>query len=220
MTARFDDETLVAYVDGELDEAAARRVEAAIGQDPKLAETVRALREGAAALRAAFAGPVHHDVPDRLRETVDVGFAARRRDGGDRTGYHRPVLAAMAASLAIMAIGIGAAYVFLESQVERRLARLEAAREADRDIIQAAVAMALEKHLSGVPATWQNPQSGSHGQVEPVRTFRSAGGQWCREYVVTADLRSSARQEEVRRAIACRDDAGQWRTRLELSSES
>lgn len=79
------------------------------------------------------------------------------------------------------------------------------------------VALALETRVSGKPATWRNPDSGSYGTVEPVRTFRAANGQWCREYIQTADLAAELFQPARRRAIACRDPDGQWRTRLELA---
>ncbi len=220
MTRQVDDETLMAYVDGELDETAAHAVEAAIAADPDLAETVRSLREGAASLHAAFAEPMRTQVPECLIETVNAGFAARQRKNGKTPWHGRPAFAAMAASIAVLILGLGGAYVFVDQQVEQRLARLEAARAADRDIIQATIATALEKHLSGVPAAWHNPQSGSSGRVEPVRTFRSAAGLWCREYVFEAAFRAGDGRNETRRAIACRDAEGRWRTRLELTSDS
>lgn len=225
MTPHIDDKTLVAYVDGELDEATTREVEATVAANPKLAETVRSLREGAALLHAAFAEPVRAAVPDRLIETVGAGFAERtagRRGGEGPRGwhFHQPVLASMAASVAVLIISLAGAYVFAERQVERRLARLEAARAADQRMIETAVAVALEKHLSGMPAHWSNPESGSEGQVEPVRTFRIANGQWCREYVLESALRYGHERHQTRRAIACREPDGTWKTRLEITEES
>ncbi len=220
MTRQVGDETLMAYVDGELDETAARDVEAAMAADPGLADTVRSLREGAMSLHAAFAEPMRGQVPGRLIETVNAGVAARKREVPRSPWYGRPAYAAMAASLAVLILGLGGTYVFVDRQVEQRLARLEAARAADRDIIQETIATALEKHLSGVPAAWRNPRSGSSGRVEPVRSFRSAAGQWCREYILEAALRTGGERNETRRAIACRDAEGRWRTRLVLTGES
>ena len=219
MTTPINDEILAAYVDGELGDAAARDVELAIERDPELAETVRALRESSAALRAAFAGPLHEEVPGHLTDAVNAGFAKRRASTrGD--WYRRPALAAMAASILVLAVGLGGAFVFFERQVETRLARLEAAQATDRALIHSAIATALEKNVSGVPAAWHNPESGSRGQVAPVRTFRSVGGQWCREYVLEANLKSGVAEREVRRAIACRDPRGRWKTRVEMTSGS
>jgi len=220
MTWQIDDETLIAYIDGELDQIAVRDVEAAIAADPKLPALVRSLREGAMSLHAAFAEPVRNPVPNRLIDTVNTGFAAKQRRPPRNPWYARPVYAAMAASVAVMILGVGGTYVVVDRQVEQRLARLEAARIGDQDIIQATIATALEKHLSGVPVAWQNPNSGSSGQVKPIRTFRTTAGQWCREYILETALRNGGEQSESRRAIACRDAVGRWRTRLVLTSES
>jgi len=116
-----------------------------------------------------------------------------------------------------LAVGLGGAFVFAEWQVERKIARLEAVRAADRQMLAAAVSLALETHVSGKPAIWNNPDSGSYGTVEPVRTFRAASGQWCREYIQTADFAAESFQSERRRAIACREPDGQWQTRLEVA---
>lgn len=221
MTMQPDDETLIAYVDGELDRAEAARVEAAIAADPALADQVRALRAGAAALRAAFGEPMRGEVPERLIATVNAGFAERKGRGGATDWFaSQPVLKSMAASVAILVMGLAGAYVFAERQVEERLARLEAYRESDQRMIETAIAFALEKNASGMPATWRNPDSGSSGRVEPVRTFRNSGGQWCREYLLQAELLVGTDRRESRRAIACRENDGRWMTRLETTSES
>lgn len=226
MTARVDDDTLVAYLDGELAEAEAREVEAALAADPRLAEDARLLREGAAAVRAAFADPLRAPVPGRLVEAIDTTFAERaqaaRRGRGPSGGplIRRQLFGAIAASIAALVVGLSGAYFIAEYQVERRIARLEAVRAADRQMIQAAVSLALEKHLSGIPAHWRNPDSGSSGRVEPIRTFRISTGQWCREYVQVFELRDGQERRETRRAIACREADGTWKTRLELTDES
>jgi len=63
---RPDDATLMAYVDGELDETDVAAVDRAIAADPALARQVRVLRDTTAALRAAFNAPLHEPVPERL----------------------------------------------------------------------------------------------------------------------------------------------------------
>ncbi len=216
----IDEQTLVRYVDGELDQATVGAVEAALAVDPELARTVRDLRQGAAMMRAAYADPMRTEVPARLIQTVESECAAQRHPAGPSAWRTRPLLAALAASFAILVVGLGGAMIYTERQVEQRLARLEAAREGDRALIQSTIATVLENHLSGVPAAWHNPQTGSRGKVEPIRTFRNANGQWCREYILNAELVLDARDREVRRAVACREGEGQWRTRLEMASES
>lgn len=226
MTTRIDDETLVAFVDGELDEAEARRVEAAIAADRNLQETVLALHRGAAMLRAALNEPLMTPVPDHLVQTVESAFAgraeaaARPSEAGRPMAPRRRFTVPVAASIAAVLIGLSGAFFIADYQVERRIARLEAYRAADRDLIEATIARALEEHLSGALVTWQNPDSGSWGRVEPIRTFRSSHGQWCREYVYVVERALGERRKEAHRAIACRDLDGYWKTRLQLGADS
>ncbi|MFQ5466962.1 MAG: RT0821/Lpp0805 family surface protein [Kiloniellaceae bacterium] len=219
MTRRIDDETLVAYVDGELDEAEVRAVEAAIASDARLAQDARLLREGAAALRGAFAGPAHMAVPDRLLRVIeDAGGGERVAVAPRRARVSGvPAWASIAASLAVVVVGLGASFIYANRQVEQRLARLEAYRVEDQRLIERTLALALEKYTSGTPAQWSNPATSSSGEIKPVRTFRVASGQWCREYVSEARLRYDGEAYETHRAVACREADGTWKTRLVLT---
>ena len=87
-------------------------------------------------------------------------------------------------------------------------------------MIEAAISVALEKHVSGQPARWHNPDSGSKGSIEPLRTFKISTGQWCREYAHAIDLRGWQERQATLRAIACREAGGRWKTRLQLGEES
>ena len=234
MTARIEpgieDQRLVAYVDGELDAAAARAVEAAMAADPKLAETVVALRSEVALIRAAYQEPLRAEVPERLVAAVDAAFAERQagRSGPaagagrapGRTWFRHPAFGAIAASIVAVVVGLAGADYFAGRSVEREIARLEALRAADQEMIEAAVTVALEKNISGQPARWHNPDSGSKGSVEPLRTFKISTGQWCREYAHAIDLRGWQERRTTLRAIACREADGRWKTRLQLGEES
>ena len=44
---------------------------------------------------------------------------------------------------------------------------------------------ALETRPSGVPSRWHNPETGNAGAITLIRTYRSAGGIYCREYQLT-----------------------------------
>jgi hypothetical protein len=63
---RIAEETLMAYVDGELDAAAAARVEAALADDPELAAAVARERALRRRLRSAFDSVLQEPVPERL----------------------------------------------------------------------------------------------------------------------------------------------------------
>lgn len=75
MSGRLSETDLHAYVDGALDEAHRREVEAHLAGNPADAERVRAWQEQGARMRALFNPVLEETVPDRLRAAV----APRRR---------------------------------------------------------------------------------------------------------------------------------------------
>ncbi len=70
------DETLIAYLDGELDAAARDDVAMAVERDPQLRARVGALTDSAATLRAAMDDVLREEVPQRL---IDAARGARER---------------------------------------------------------------------------------------------------------------------------------------------
>ena len=68
---RLDDNTLVAYVDGELDAATAQEVERMLENDPVARNKVLKLSQSAILLRAAYNTPVHEAVPERLLDVLE-----------------------------------------------------------------------------------------------------------------------------------------------------
>jgi anti-sigma factor RsiW len=96
--AEPDENTLVAYVDGELDAATAREVEQALESSPAARNMVAKLRSSAALVRAAFADAVHEPMPPGL---VELLRTAKPQPSPRR--YALP----LAASIALL-IGIGA----------------------------------------------------------------------------------------------------------------
>ncbi len=189
---------------------------------PELRRTVEALRAANGLARSAFNAALHAPVPVRLLDTIEAGFAARAAGG---PSARRPAPGAspwpwyaLAASLAVVAVGDASGYFAAEFRIDREIARLEALRATDRSIIARTVNETLEKQLSGTVVEWRNPDSGAHGSVTPVRTYRSESGKWCREYTAVATTADG--ESETRRAVACREDDGVWKTRAELFIDS
>ena len=119
---RVDDVMLMAYVDGEVDAATAREIEAAMAADPAVAARAQRMRDGAAITRAAFADVLHEPVPDRLVAALagggSLGAASAaaaatvvrlepRRSGGSPI-QHGAWGWAMAAGLAALIVGYSA----------------------------------------------------------------------------------------------------------------
>jgi len=110
----MDDVMLMAYVDGEVDVATAREIEAAMAADPAVAARAQRMRDSAAMTRSAFADVMHEPVPDRLIAALagggtlnavpNVVSLSKRIPATTRTviGW------AMAASLAALVVGYGA----------------------------------------------------------------------------------------------------------------
>ena len=108
----FDQQTIMAYVDGECDAVTARRIEKAMATDSALAEQIgqeRALRDK---LAAHYAPVVNEAIPDRLTamlttaaaSNVDDSFTARKagqRQAEQRRSFGMAQWGAMAATLAL-----------------------------------------------------------------------------------------------------------------------
>lgn len=214
MTERFDPETLVAYVDGELDAARVQEIEAALRDDHALQDTVRRLREGAALMRGSFGDVMNEPLPGRVHAAISEAFSREARDSASKASRRRggawwPSLAA--ASLAALVVGLSGGYWFADERMRSELALRDRQLQEDQRALENAISAALEKRLSGDTVHWQNPDSGSRASITPVRTFKTSDGRWCREYI--HDSQIDERTVE-RRAIACRVDDGVWRTRL------
>jgi anti-sigma factor RsiW len=119
--SRVDDVMLMAYVDGEVDAATAREIEASLAVDPALAARAQRLRDSAAMTRAAYAEVLHEPVPDRLVAALGgkpqgpaeatpnvVKFAKPERPAAGTVPRRAVVSWAMAAGLAALIAGYGA----------------------------------------------------------------------------------------------------------------
>jgi surface antigen len=67
---------------------------------------------------------------------------------------------------------------------------------------------ALETVRTGVPTSWQNPDSGNAYTVTPTRTYYEADAEPCREYTIDAII-GGQRQEVY--GTACRQPDGSWK---------
>lgn len=214
MTDQIDLETLVSYSDGQLSAKEVQRVEAALASNPEARETLRQLRESAALLRAAFNQPINEPVPARIVEAINSTGAKQAvvTRGSGRGALHR-WFPALAASIAALLLGLGGSFFLTDYRVGQELSRIELVRLADKQAKEAALFKALEKNISGQVVAWENPDSGRSGSVTPVRTFKNRQGQWCREYAASE---VQGLDRESRRAIACRQPEGIWKTRMVL----
>lgn len=76
------------------------------------------------------------------------------------------------------------------------------------DADHACVGQAMEYAEEGQTVAWVDPDSGTHYQVRPTSTRKSADGAYCREYQATAEI--EGRQQHTY-GTACRQPDGTWR---------
>jgi hypothetical protein len=195
----ISDETLMAYVDGELDDTSRASVEAAMQQDPDIGKRIarqRALRDK---LQGAFAAVLEEPVPNRLIQAargqtakgpaetaargpvVDLSLA---REAAQRKNYAGPLRwqpAAIAASL-LLGLGLG----FLAWHGPDSLIRPGAGGGL---VASAGLVDALSTQLS-------DDRSANH-IANAGLSFRDKSGDYCRTFSLTGPAASSG--------LACRE---------------
>ncbi len=194
------DETLMAYVDGELDEQARGEVEAAMRSNPDLAARVSRQQALRTRVHLAFAKVLDERVPDRLVAAAR-GPATRTRDGkvvpSRRPPPRRwswPEWVSMAASL-----GAGAILTFM---ILRHSDPVPVTSRDGQLFANATLAQALSSQLASTP------------QSSPVRigvSFRDKSGAYCRTFAVSG--------ASALAGLACHEGDG-WRVDILAQAHS
>ena len=179
---QVDDEMLMAFVDGELDEIASARIERQAAEDPELRGRIEAQRRLRSRIAAHYAPVAEEPVPDRFRallesKVVDLSTARPKRPVWN---WHN--LGAIAASLVV---GLFAGQ-FLQPGGSGPVTAGEGGLIARGDLAQA-----LDTQLASAPT--------AEAQARVGISFVSTEGRTCRTFE-SADLAG----------LACRDD-GRWR---------
>jgi hypothetical protein len=192
----IDDDTLQAYVDGELDADSVARVDAALANDAVLARRVQQARAVRAQLHAAFDPVLDEPVPARRSALLQPPAAQATMPppavltGGRRTGAaHRRASrrwfapgAALAASVALLAVALWWSRPG-DDMVRMHEGQPFAAGPLDH---------ALDHALASEPK--------ADAAVAIGLSFRSSDGHICRTFVL--------RRAPTRAGLACHGDAG------------
>ncbi|MGK9235549.1 hypothetical protein KXS07_28125 [Inquilinus limosus] len=221
MTARaFDDQTLMAFADGELDDETAAAVEKAIETDDELAGRVALFLETRGRAKEALAPLLEEPVPEALSRSVRrMADEARPRstppDGDDvmrvtvpprATGRraaslrHRPWAMPLAASLAAIVFGLGGYLVGTGGRGTPQ--GLEVA-----GLGSPAISEALGRVASGEDAVL----AGTGDRLRAIASFRDANGALCREFEVDGAGGATVI------SVACRSD-GAWSVRFAVAA--
>jgi surface antigen len=201
----YDDETLGAYVDGELDRQSAEELEADLRNDPALQRRVTELHAISTALRewcADQARPREAAWPFAASVNKPNGRFQRAVRGFTPLWSH-----ALAASLALV-FGVSVGQFVNLSQRQTGAGDDVAAQR----LLQAA----LEHTMSGQEVSWTDNVTQHTVTVQPLRTYR-ASGTFCREYRETAVIATQT-DERTMYGLACRSREGTWSVEYTLAS--
>ena len=77
----------------------------------------------------------------------------------------------------------------------------------DKQMASQAAMQAFERNRVGQPSVWNNPSTGNHGEVVPVKTYQLADGRYCRRYEQTIYVGG---EKERSSGTACRQTDGTW----------
>ena len=194
----YDDEILMAYADGELDEARRTEISAAIARDPALARRVEQHRALRTEIAGAFSGVLDQPVPDRLRDAARGGVTSSENPAAAKPVGNvvpfparatRPPAAPWrardwTARAASLLVGVFLTWRFTGTDFDASEGSLVARGE---------LARALNTQLASNQA--------ADAPVAIGITFKSSGGEWCRSFVV---------RESSTAGLACHSE-GQWR---------
>ena len=197
----FEDETLMAYADGELDAGTARAVEAAAAADPALARRIEMFAKTGGLLselgRSRPLEPVSSDLEARVRETLGAEPATETV-----VPFQRPAQApvswrpaAIAAGLALV-VGLGGGFLASQQSGGGEVGGLS---------IASLGAPAISRALDAVPSGERVAIEG--GEIATIASFRNADGEFCREFEF------DAAESETVVSVACRTEGG-WAARF------
>ena len=204
--SQFPDETIMAYVDGELGDEDRRAVEDYIASNPAAAARVRTFEVSGRSLARIYDDAMRQPVPAYLVETVRMAKVAPPVSTGLRaylTGALGWVPAALpmtaALGCALLAGGVTGWGLHVLSGPQRGSAS-EVTPGSGGLLAGADMQRVLDTLPSGRSApVGNNP----HVAIKPVLSFLSQSGRYCRQY----ELAHFA-------GVSCRDPGGEWRIEL------
>lgn len=203
----FDDETLMAFADGELDEATSIELETALAADDALAARLAVFLDTRRTVADALKPLINDEVPPHLLESVGRMVERAEAEAGpaDRTGAPDNVVALhpqrkrpepqrwfMRVAAGLVAVIAGVAGFAIGRSTENAASNQN-------------LAAALDSQASG-----RDVPLGTGTVLHVVSTFRDDHGELCREYQLND-------RENSTLTIACRR-GGEWLPRLALTS--
>lgn len=203
--APFTDEMLMAYADGEADEATAAAIETAMADDEALAEKVALFADSRRLAKAALPlSPVPAGLEQTVRRMLADAAAAPAVEKVipfRRPDTQRPAAAAwrlpLAASIALVAGAIGG---WVAGQLSTPSPAAIGITTLEKDAVLAA--------LSTVPSGEERALDG--GRFRAIASFADSDGRLCREFEVDGQAGALV-------SVACRTN-GRWDVRFAVAT--
>jgi anti-sigma factor RsiW len=215
--ATFDDETLMAFADGELDPAASEALLEAMAEDEALAERVAFMADTRRLAKAALAPALAEPVPAALEAKVRALLAATDKAGAGAARAAPPAANDNAwrrwrdmAAAACVALAVGAG---LGWQAGGSVAGPDAGPTPFASLARADLAPALASLPSG---TEQALADGARLRV--IATFRPASDEVCREFELDGPDGGAVVSVACRNATGGGQDGGGWDVRFAVAS--
>ena len=200
MNPQFDELTLSAYIDGELDPATMQAVDGFLEKDADARAYVLDALRTTARLRGVMNTTLHEEVPQRLIDVVQSYPGKKEQRSFTRSPFLR-----MAAAIVLVLLGFGSGIIF-----DRQSNTLSPALSSPFPALYSAVVdQALEFNRSGIAREWQAPQNSLAVTVTPVKTYRDKSGRYFREYHLEI---ATAQERRHVKGLAYRTGAGKWKT--------
>jgi len=201
MNQQFDELTLSAYIDGELDPETMREVDSFLEQDKNAQKYVLNAIRASAHLRSCMNEDLRENIPEHLIAAIQSQPEKTER----RKAVHHHLFR-IAAAILLVLLGFGAGS-FLERNGKGDFSALITALPAHYSEV---VDQALENNLSGTPREWHAPRSAVIVSVTPVKTYRDKSGLYYREYRL--EVRAERESRQIK-GLAYRTADGKWKTK-------
>ncbi|MET0101413.1 MAG: hypothetical protein ABW078_06725 [Sedimenticola sp.] len=204
----WDELTVNAYLDGQLDDETRRQIELAMEENEGLKVYIENRRRLDGLLQGAFSSAMERPLSPGLADMLSgtgrepAGNVPAHPGGGWMQGF-----LALAAGLVIMAIGFGAGFLTGEASMERQQLAMSLERNSSLQNMQVAWNRVLENTPSGEAVVWGDPESSYSTRITPIRTMRTRDNRYCREF---REIRLVDGIQEERRGISCRSGKEQW----------
>lgn len=191
----FSDEILMAYADGEVDDALRAQIEAAMAVDPAITDAVEQHRKLRARLRDAFSDSLSEPVPERLFAALAVPAAietnviqlADKRASDQTVRWRLREWSALAATF-VVGVSLGFAVMSRDNAI--------VSSERGALVANGALASALSEQLAST-------QRGDEVVTMGI-SFKAHSGALCRTFAIRRDQLAG---------LACRDNTT-WRVQM------